>query len=123
RQRRRTPFRPPPSRWTAWDPVSRHAPQRRDLAFAIFDDGGDMLSPARERRDFLRLVGCAIVDASNAALVARDVIEDSLDDVRLHTDLGCPGGKRSAQIVNCPRRNPESFIEPFPTSGPAGKAA
>ena len=47
-----------------------------------------MLGPQIQRSPFFAIVSRAIVNTGNAALVTRGVINNSLDDVRLHTQLG-----------------------------------
>ena len=61
-----------------------------------------MLAPQRKRRGFLALIRRAIVNARNAVLMARDVVQHRLDDMWLHTHLGHVRRDRAAQIVMCP---------------------
>src|SRR5690349_19800262 len=61
-----------------------------------------MLSPEVQRLAFLLVVSCAVIDTGDAGLVAGDVIEHSLDNVRLYAQLGHARGDGASQVVHCP---------------------
>ena len=62
-----------------------------------------MIGPQLERGLLLRSVGGPVVDASDAALVAADVIDHGLDHVGRDAQLGHAGDGGSPQVVNAPR--------------------
>ena len=56
-------------------------------------------------------VGSAVVDPSDPGIVARDVVENGLDDVGLDAKLGHAGGAGSAEVVETPRREAEALVK------------
>ena len=71
-------------------------------ARVILDQSLDVLAPQLERRPLLRRVARSIVDAGDAGLVAADVVQHRLDDVRLHAELCHAGSHRAPDIVQPP---------------------
>jgi len=61
--------------------------QWHDLTLAAFDDSHQVLAPQLQRRSDLAIIARAIVNPGDATLVARDMIEQSFDDVRLYADF------------------------------------
>src|SRR5262249_21664374 len=86
------------------------AAQRNDLALATLDDCGQMLAPQLQRRCNLTIIARAIVNPGDATLVARDVIKQSFDDVRLYADFFSHMCCRAAtKIVQGPIRQRLAF--------------
>src|SRR5262249_17736838 len=74
----------------------------QNFALAALDQTADMTGPQRQCRAYLALVGAAIIDASDTALVATLMVEHGLDNVRLNSEVGPPGGDGGADIVQVP---------------------
>src|SRR6266536_6219131 len=68
-----------------------------------------MIGPSVERDALLPVVGAAIINARHTCLVATDVVQYGLDNMRLYSDLGHVGCGRSAKIVQAPRRQRFAF--------------
>jgi len=64
---------------------------------------GNTVSPEIERAPLLRIVGCAVVDTGNASFMTADVIDDGLNHVRQHTEVGHARDGRAPQIMQPPR--------------------
>ena len=83
---------------------------------------GDVVSPQPQCGAFLPCIGCSVVNASHAGLVATHMIEHRLDDVRLHAKFSHTGGRRAAQIVQSPVRYLAAAVESQLGFGPAVEA-
>src|SRR5271170_479046 len=82
---------------------------RNDLALGAVDDCLQVIGPKQQRGPDLALIARAVVDAGDAALVARPVIEHALDDVRLHAEFGHASCDRAPDIVDAPGRQPPAL--------------
>jgi hypothetical protein len=78
-------------------PLQRHNSRR-----AAFYHSRYMLSPKVQRLAFLLVISRAVVDASDAALVTRDVIDNRFDNMWLHPKLSHAGDNGASQVVHCP---------------------
>jgi hypothetical protein len=58
--------------------------------------------PQRERGTHLARVARSVIDASRASLVAAYVVQNLLDDMRLHADVGQPGCNGPPDVVRRP---------------------
>ena len=58
-----------------------------------------MISPALERCALLRFVCVPVVDPGDASLVAADMVEDRLDNVRLDTEVAHARGDGSPDVM------------------------
>jgi hypothetical protein len=63
-----------------------------------------MLVPPRQRQRLLGRILRAVIDASDAALVAADMVQHRFDNVRLNADVSHAGGNSSADVVMNPMR-------------------
>jgi len=79
--------------------------KRQNLAPAAADYALQVIAPDRQRGADLLLVSAAIVSARDARLVAGLMIDRGLDDMRLDTKIGHPGGHAAANIVDNPIRH------------------
>src|SRR5262249_41307419 len=70
------------------------------------------ICPALERGAHVSFITCAVIDTSNAALVAGHMIKHCLDDVGLHAKFGHAGGASAAQIVQMPICNVQALVQP-----------
>src|SRR4029077_10787836 len=75
------------------------------------DHRRNVFIPAGEGACFRARVTCFVVNASNAAAAATDVIQNRFDDMRLDADLGHAGRRTSSQIVQYPGRNWLATVE------------
>ena len=70
-----------------------------------------MLIPPRQRGGLLGSIVRAIINTSNAALVAADMVKHRFDDMRLDTDIGHAGSNRAPNVVNDPVAYARAFVE------------
>ena len=68
-------------------------------SLVAFNKRADLIGPHQKRRSDLAVIDASVVGAGDAALVAALVVQNLLDDVRLHAEIGQLGGKRSANVV------------------------
>ena len=61
-----------------------------------------MFPPEIERLTFLCGIARPIVDAGTAGLMSADMVEHSLDDVRLHAEFGHAGRDRAPYVMQPP---------------------
>jgi len=78
---------------------------RHDDGLAILNQRHDVFGPQVQRFALFLVVSRPVVDTGNAALVSADVINNRLDDVRLHAQLGHASCCRPPQIMQHPIRN------------------
>ena len=80
-----------------------------------------MLIPPRQRRRLLGSVDRAsIINSSNAALMAADVVKHCLDDMRRYADIGHAGGYGTPDIVDNPAGYAGALIEFALAGAPRG---
>ena len=60
---------------------------RHDDSLAALNNREQMLGPQVQSFSLLPVIGRAVIDSSDAAFVARNVVDNRLDDVRLHNAL------------------------------------
>ncbi len=58
-----------------------------------------MLRPSIKDLALLFLIGGAVINSCNSSLVAADVIQHGLDNMRLYAKIGHPCGASQTQIV------------------------
>jgi hypothetical protein len=68
----------------------------------VLDHRLNVPAPKIERRFLFCRIARSVVDASDASLVAADVVEHSLDDVRLHAKFGHAGSDSAPYIMQPP---------------------
>src|SRR5262249_39418652 len=68
---------------------------------------------------FLSLISSAIVDTRNTALMAADMVQRGLDDVRQDPEVSHARGNGSADIVYDPRSDFRGSIKPSLTACPS----
>jgi hypothetical protein len=77
--------------------------QLRDVnGLLAADERLDVVRPALHRRLLLLRILSLIVDARDAALVARDVVHVGLDDVRRNSEFSHAGNHGSPQVAELP---------------------
>src|SRR5215469_1980804 len=75
---------------------------RQNFCLAALDQCRDMFGPYVQGFALFLGVCCAVINAGNASLVARHMVEYRLHDVRLHTNLGHASGSGAPQVVQRP---------------------
>src|SRR5262245_40934002 len=73
-----------------------------NLALAARDQATHVILPQRQRVAHLTLVARPVVDARRSALVPALMVENLLDDVRLHADVGHARRHGPADVVGRP---------------------
>jgi hypothetical protein len=80
------------------------SPHRHDGRGAAFDRGKHVVGPGGQRGALLFFLSCPVINPGHARLVAADVVQDRLDDVRRYAELGHSCGDAAAQVVQRPGR-------------------
>src|SRR5262249_19243878 len=104
--------------------ASSHSVRRyvHNLALAAFDQRTHVILPQRQRVAHFALVTGPVVDARWSALVPGLMVEDLVDDVRRHADVGHLGGGAAPEIVRGPVADPGALIERGLAPVPGGEA-
>src|SRR5262249_47284578 len=84
---------------------------RQNFSLAALDQGPNVVGPQGEGIANLTLVAAAIVAPGAPALVATLMVEHGLDNVRLDSDVGHPGGNRPPNVMHRPSRYAGTPVE------------
>src|SRR5262245_17537608 len=94
---------------------------RHHLALAALNQGAHVVLPHCQRIAHLALVGAAVVDARRSALVPALMVENLLDDVRLHADIGHTSRNGPSDVVDLPTCHAGPRIEGAFALDPTGE--
>src|ERR1700730_18928794 len=96
--------------------------EHENLALGALDQRANVIRPLHHRVEDRDLVPSPIVDTGDAALVAGDVVQDHLDDVRRHLNVRHAGGDRTSDVAKLPRLEADLRIEAITCSRPPAEA-